>query len=421
MENQQTIKCPECGTSINVNNILKHQLEDAIRIEFQDKQDLANKSIKEQKAKLDTALEEFETKKKRENELFNERLEKEKKEAEKHIEQRIKSKLLEEQKDSLTAMQDELNDKSEKLREAYKKDAEIARLKREKEEIKDAIEAESEQKIANLINAEKAKIRKNEDEKNELKFKELVKQLEDQKKLTEDMRRKQEQGSMQLQGEIQELAIEDWLSINFPLDTIEEIKKGANGADCLQVINTYENRDCGTIYYESKRAKNFSNSWITKFKEDMNIKGAPLGVIVSEVLPNGMERMGMIEKNIWVCTFQEFKGLSAVLRQSIISVNNALVIQENKGEKMSMLYDYLTSPEFRMQIEAIKDAFIEMEEDLNKERRAAHSRWKRRQKQIDKVMINTTGMYGNLRGIAGNSVPLIKELEDSLETELLED
>lgn len=419
MENQQTIKCPKCATQINVNNILKHQLEEAIRTEYQEKEDLANKSIIEQKAKLDKALEEFEINKKRENELFKERLEKGKKEAEKLIEQRIKAKLEEEQRESVKSMQDELNEKSEKLRESHKKDAEIARLKREKEEIRDAIEAESEKKIAELINAEKEKIRKNEDEKHELKFKELLKQLEDQKKLTEDMRRKQEQGSMQLQGEVQELAIEEWLSANFPLDSIEEIKKGANGADCMQVINTYETRNCGAIYYESKRAKNFSNTWVTKFKEDMSVKGAPLGVIVTEVLPSGMERMGMIEKNIWVCTFQEFKGLSAVLRQSIISVNNALVIQENKGDKMSMLYDYLTSPEFRMHMEAIKDAFIEMEDDLNKERRAAHSRWKRRQKQIDKVMINTTGMYGSLRGIAGNSVPMIVELEDIDSIELI--
>ena len=151
-----------------------------------------------------------------------------------------------------------------------------------------------------------------------MKFKELEKQLEQQKKLTEEMRRKQEQGSMQLQGEVQELAIEEWLASNFPLDTIEEIKKGANGADCLQIVNTYEAQNCGCIYYESKSAKNFSNTWISKFKEDMAKKGAPLGVLVTEVLPNGMDRMGMFEKNIWVCTFQEFKSLSAVLRQTVI-------------------------------------------------------------------------------------------------------
>ncbi len=421
MKNQTTIKCPDCGSNIDVNDILKHQLEDTIKKEYQEEQNLANKKIKEREADLKKALEEFETKKERENELFKDRLEKEKKEAEKRIEIRLKAKMEEEQKDRLFEMEKELNEKSEKLKDLYKKEAEISKLKRENLEIKEAVEAESEIKLAQMIFSEKEKIRKQEDDKNELKFKDLLKQLADQKKLTEEMKRKQEQGSMQLQGEVQELAIEDWLASNFPLDTIEEIKKGANGADCLQVVNTYETQNCGCIYYESKRAKNFSNNWVSKFKEDMAKKGAPLGVIVSEVLPIGMERMGMIEKNLWVCTFQEFKGLSAVLRQSIISVNSMVITQANKGDKMSLLYDYLTGPEFRMQIEAIKDAFIEMQDDLNKEQRATHSRWNRRQKQIDKVMINTTGMYGSLRGIAGNSVPLIEELEESDANVLIED
>ena len=314
----------------------------------------------------------------------------------------------------------ELDEKSEKLREFHKKEVEISKLKREKAEMKEALEAENEKRIVELISKEKEKIKKQEDEKNELKFKELERQLEQQKKLTEEMRRKQEQGSMQLQGEVQELAIEEWLANSFPLDTIEEIKKGANGADCLQIVNTYEAQNCGSIYYESKRAKNFSTAWISKFKEDMAAKGAPIGVLVTEVLPNGMDRMGMIEKNLWVCTYQEFKSLCAVIRQTVISVNNAVVTQSNKGDKMSLLYDYLTGPEFRMQIEAIKDAFTEMELDLLKEQKATHSRWKRRQKQIEKVMVNTTGMYGSLRGIGGGSVPLIEDLEDE-ENDLLED
>jgi len=226
------------------------------------------------------------------------------------------------------------------------------------------------------------------------------------------MKRKQEQGSQQLQGEVQELAIEEWLETNFPLDSIDEIKKGANGADCLQVINTREQTNCGTIYYESKNAKSFKPAWVSKFKDDMRKKNVNIGVIVTKVLPNGMERMGMIEKNLWVCTFQEFKGLSTALRQSIVLVGSATITQVNKGDKMSLLYDYLTSPEFRMQLEAIKDAFMEMQVDLNKEQRATQTRWSRRQKQIDKVMINTTGMYGSLRGIAGSSVPLIEALEE---------
>src|SRR5690606_27252105 len=146
----------------------------------------------------------------------------------------------------------------------------------------------------------------------------------------------------QLQGEVMELAIEEYLSKTFPLDTIDEIKKGATGADCVQIVNTREEQNCGTIYYESKRTKAFQPTWIEKFKNDIRTKKADIGVLVTEVMPSDMDRMGMKE-GVWICTFEEFKGLSAVLRQSIIQLNQAVQSQENKGDKMSMLYDFLTS------------------------------------------------------------------------------
>lgn len=322
-----------------------------------------------------------------------------------------------ENEDRLKSMEKELAQKSEQVKELHRKEAEISKLKREKDEAVEAAKAEQQKELDNLLREERQKISKKVEDENELKLKELHKQLEDQKKLTEEMKRKQEQGSMQLQGEVQELAIEDWLESNFPLDTIDEIKKGANGADCLQIVNTREQTGCGTIYYESKRAKNFSPIWVEKFKDDLRQKNANIGVIVTQVLPNGMDRMGMIDKNIWVCTYHEFKGLSAALRQTIINVSSAVITQANKGDKMSMLYDYLTSPEFRMQIEAIKDAFVDMQTDLNKEKVSTQTRWKRRQKQIDKVILNTTGMYGSIRGIAGNAVPLITDLEEDIDDE----
>lgn len=419
MKDQTTIKCPECGSQIDVNDILKHQIEDAIRAEFQEKQRQANEKLKEEKDLLVKAIEDFEAKKDRENERFKERLEEEKKEAEKKIEQKLKAKLEEEQLDSLNELQKELNEKSEKLRELHKKEAEISKLQREKAEMKEALEADAERRIAEMISKEREKIRKQEDDKNELKFKELKKQLDDQIKLTEEMKRKQEQGSMQLQGEVQELAMEEWLAMNFPLDTIDEVKKGANGADCIQIVNTREQQNCGKIYYESKRAKNFSNTWIEKFKNDIRDKNANLGVLVTEVLPSDMERMGMKE-GIWICTYQEFKGLSAVLRQSIVQIGAVLSSQENKGDKMEMLYDFLTSNEFKLQIEGIVEGFTQMQTDLLSEKRSMKRIWKQREKQIDKVINNTVNMYGSIKGIAGNAIQNVKALELSPEHELEE-
>ncbi|MBF7092432.1 DUF2130 domain-containing protein [Flavobacterium sp. LS1R47] len=410
MAEQSSIQCPNCGTIIDVNDILKHQLEDSIRKEFQQKATAQTKELELKNEQFEKAKSEFEAKKKQENELFTERLDREKKIAEKEITEKLKTKLDEENKDRLLSMEKELSEKSEKLRELNKMEGEIAKLQREKLEMKEAIEAESQKQLNAALVLERDKIRKQEEEKNELKIKEYQKQSDDQKKLIEEMKRKQEQGSMQLQGEVMELAIEEWLASNFPLDSIDEVKKGANGADCLQIVNTRELQNCGSIYYESKRTKAFQPAWIEKFKNDIRDKKANIGVLVTEVMPAGMDRMGMRD-GIWICTYEEFKGLSAVLRQSLIQVSQAVQAQENKGDKMAMLYDFLTSNEFRLQIEGIVEGFTQMQSDLDSEKRAMQRIWKQREKQIEKVVNNTLGMYGSIRGIAGNAVQTVRALE----------
>lgn len=410
MAEQSSIQCPNCGTIIDVNDILKHQLEDSIRKEFQQKATAQAKELELKNEQFEKAKAEFEAKKKQENELFTERLDREKKVAEKEITEKLKTKLAEENKDRLLSMEKELSEKSEKLRELNKMEGEIAKLQREKLEMKEAIEAESQKQLNAALVLERDKIRKQEEEKNELKIKEYQKQSDDQKKLIEEMKRKQEQGSMQLQGEVMELAIEEWLASNFPLDSIDEVKKGANGADCLQIVNTRELQNCGSIYYESKRTKAFQPAWIEKFKNDIRDKKANIGVLVTEVMPAGMDRMGMRD-GIWICTYEEFKGLSAVLRQSLIQVSQAVQAQENKGDKMAMLYDFLTSNEFRLQIEGIVEGFTQMQSDLDSEKRAMQRIWKQREKQIEKVVNNTLGMYGSIRGIAGNAVQTVRALE----------
>lgn len=421
MSDQTSIKCPSCGTEIDVNDILKHQIEDSIRKEFQQKATKQNEELVAKNEALEKAKADFEAKKKQENELFAERLEKQTKAAEKEITEKLKAKLEEENKDRLELMNKELSEKSEKLRDLSKMEGEIAKLQREKLEMKDAIEASAQKQLNETLTLEREKIRKQEDDKNELKFKELQKQLEEQKKLTEEMKRKQEQGSMQLQGEVMELAIEEWLANNFPLDSIDEVKKGANGADCLQIVNTRELQNCGSIYYESKRTKAFQPAWIEKFKNDIREKKANLGVLVTEVMPTGMERMGM-KDGIWICTFEEFKGLSAVLRQSLIQISSAVQAQENKGDKMSMLYDFLTSNEFRLQIEGIVEGFSQMQLDLVREKNAAKKNWAQREKQLDKVINNTVHMYGSIKGIAGNAVQSVKALElDYESTDLIDE
>jgi hypothetical protein len=332
----------------------------------------------------------------------------------KALEASLRKRLEDEQGGRIKDLESELASKSEQVKELNKSKAEIERLKREKDELRDAIELESQKKLNAQLIEEREKIRKAEVEKATMKLSEqelVIRQLKDQ---LQEAHRKAEQGSTQRQGEAQELVIEEWLAGQFPLDTIEEIKKGALGADCLQIVNTRTRQNCGSIYYESKRTKAFQPAWIEKFKADIRDKNANIGVLVTEVMPADMDRMGLRD-GVWICTFDEFKGLCTVLRESIIEISRAIATQENKGEKMGMLYDFLTSNEFRMQVEAIVEGFTQMQTDLESEKRSMQGIWKKREKQIQKVLLNTNHMYHSIRGIAGSAVQTVQLLELSQE------
>jgi len=421
-QDQTTISCPNCGTEIDVNDILYHQVDEQLKKKYQDEIRRERAKFESQASALEEQRKALAAEKQKQTERLAEQVREQLKAKESKLKKKLKKEAAEEQQDALATMRDELEEKSNKLKELNKATAELERLKREKGELEDTLKAEAEKQLNERLATERERIAKDESSKNELKFKELEKQLSDQKKLTEEMKRKQEQGSMQTQGEVQEIGIEEWLAARFPLDNIQEIKKGERGADCLQTVNTRSRSNCGTIYYESKRTKNFQPAWIQKFKADIQERNANIGVLVTEVMPADMDRLGLVE-GIWVCSYEEFKGLCTVLRESIIRISSAIVTQENKGDKMGLLYDFLTSNEFKMQIEAIVEGFTQMKSDLESEQRSMRSIWKKREKQIEKVLMNTTGMYGSIKGIAGSaiqSVPLL-ELDDEDDDLLLED
>lgn len=406
----QTIACPHCGEEIDVNSVLTHQIEETIRQDFIQKENQVKKDFALKNDALQKQIEAFENEKQKNDELIAEKIAEEKRKLEIGIEQKLRQKIEDENKLLLEGKDAELEENRKKLQEFNKMKGDLARVEREKAQMKEELDAENEIKINEILEEERKKIKKNVESSSEFKIKELEEKLKTQIALTAEMQRKQEQGSMQLQGEVMELAIEEFLISSFPTDSISEIKKGASGADCLQTINTYEHQNCGTIYYESKRTKNFSAGWIEKFKNDIKIKGADLGVLVTDALPNGMDRMGLYQ-GVYVCTYDEFKGLAAILRQQLIHLNFATASQESKGEKMELLYQYLSSNEFRLQIEAIIDGFNKMKNGITSEKNAMHRIWKEREKQIDKVLINTSEMFGSIKGIAGKSIQNIEALE----------
>jgi len=399
MKNSTTILCPHCEEVINVNDVLVHQIEAQSQEKFQQKfQELA-------KQKAD-----FESQKLQEKERFEEQLALAKKEAEKTLLEKLKKQLKDEQKESIDALQKELNDKSEKLKEFNKLQSQISKLEREKSELKSEIEADAEKKLNEQIALEKERIRKQIEESQELKFATLNKQLDDQKKLTEEMKRKQEQGSMQMQGEVMEIALEEFLQTQFRFDEVEEVLKGTNGADVLQTVKNERLQNCGKIIYETKRTKNFDQKWLDKLKQDQLNAKAEIAVLVTETLPKNVEKFEFIN-GVWVCSFQEVKSLVVVLREILLETHKVKIANENRGEKMEILYQYFTSGEFSQKTKRILEIYDGMLQQLEQEKKVTQKLWAKREKDIQTMKENLSIVSGDIAGITGKEVHLLEEFE----------
>ena len=420
MSTQNTIKCPNCATQIDIDEIFYHQIEEKFKTQHLQEQkklqDEVEQKRKEYKAHLD-ALKVKEEAFKAKQETFDEEISKATKSQLKVERQKLhdelKRELVQEQSESVALLQKELEEKSKQVQELNKSKAEIEKLKRDMGEVESKAKAEAEIALNKQLSIEKEKLAiqaselkaqalKEVREASELELKAKDEQIAQMAKSIEDAKRKAEQGSMQIQGEALELAIESWLSSQFPFDTIDEVKKGAFGADCVQTIHTRELQNCGIICYESKNTKAWSDGWVSKLKQDMLKVNADIGVLVSSVYPKDMDRMGFVD-GIWVCNLDEFKGSVSLLRESLIRVHKTVQREDNKSDKMTLLYNYMTGNEFSMQMKAIVDGFMKMQEELEKEKRSLMASWKRREKTIDGVLVNTTEMYGALQGIAGSS------------------
>jgi hypothetical protein len=334
-------------------------------------------------------------------------IEAEKKKMHADLENNLKKNIAADYEAQLQQFQKNATEAETKLQAARAK--EVAFLQKE-QDLKTK-EAELEVTLQRQLIEERGKLQeqlaKEEAEKNNLKeqqfamrTKELEKQIEDQKKLVEEMRRKQEQGSMQLQGEVQELMLEELLQTTFPFDKIEEVGKGVRGADCIQVVRNQFGNESGKIIYESKRTKDFANEWIEKLKSDMRTLGADVAIIVTQTLPKDMDRFG--EKDgVYICTFTEVRSVALLLRNALLKIAEAKKSQENKGDKMVMLYDYLISSEFSEQWKAIREGFMSMKLSIQKERDTMEKLWKAREKQLEKVLLNAAHIKGSVEGIAG--------------------
>jgi len=409
------VKCPSCGHSF--------PLEEAIGKEYE--QELRDKMIAWQKKKDEEFQRKEEDFKVQQKDLalkYEQQFAQDKLKLEEGVRKSIASDF----ENKLNFLENTNKENQEKLKLAGQKELDFIRKEQELKTRAEEMELEIQRKMQAERNQIVEQIKKQEIEKNllketehQLRVKELEKQLEDQKKLADEMRRKAEQGSMQLQGEVQELILEELLKSTFPFDTIGEVGKGVRGADCIQTVRNQFGQDCGKIIYESKRTKDFSNDWIDKLKKDMRGAGVDVAVIVTQSYPKGMNCFG--EKDgVWICSFEEVKAVAFVLRDGIIRLSNATKSQENRGDKMHMLYDYLTGSEFSEQWKAIREGYMSMRLSIHRERDAMEKMWKMREKQLDKVLLNASSIKGSIEGIAGADTISLSLSDEDDEALLLE-
>jgi hypothetical protein len=390
------VKCPSCGHSF--------PLEEAIGKEYE--QELRDKMIAWQKKKDEEFLkkeEDFKVQQKALSLKYEQRLAQEKI----NLEEAVRKSIAIDFENKLNFLENANKENQEKLKLAGQKELEFLKKEQELKTRAEEMEIEIQRKMQTERNQIVEQIKKQELEKNQLKetehqlrIKEFEKQLEDQKKLVDEMRRKAEQGSMQLQGEVQELILEEVLRVTFPFDQIGEVGKGVRGADCIQVVRNKFGQDCGKIIYESKRTKDFAADWIDKLKKDMRKEGVDIAVIVTQTYPKGMNCFGERD-GVWICSFEEVKAVAYVLRDGILRLYNSSKSQENRGDKMHMLYDYLTGTEFSEQWKAIREGYMSMRLSIHRERDAMEKMWKMREKQLDKVLLNASSIKGSIEGIAG--------------------
>ena len=417
------IKCPSCGFGFPMEEAVSEEYKRNLRdqmVAYKKQKDDELEKQKEELVKKERSIRD--TLERREQE-FEKRLTDQKKTLQTSIEAELRKTIAEDFENRLQVLQKNNEETDSKLKEARRRELEF--LKKEQELQNKELEMEiniqktllaARQQLTEQIRQEETERSSVRETEFQLRLREMEKQLEDQKKLAEEMRRKAEQGSMQLQGEAQELLLEEILRQHFPTDSIVEVGKGVEGADCIQIVRSAAGYEYGSIIFESKRAKSWNGSWIDKLKNDMRNKQADLAILVTQVYPKNMDCFGERD-GIWICSFKEVPGLTAALRNAIIRISETKKSEENKGEKMQMLYNFLTGTEFRQYMEAIVEGFVSLKQSIIRERIQMEKIWKEREKQLDKVLLSASGMYGSVRGIAGSSVSSIPLLEMNDETD----
>ncbi len=384
---EPVITCPKCKTEIKLTESLAAPLIESTRREYERRLALKDEQValklRDERAKI-------------------------------AAEEAKKAKLavavdLDQKTKEVADLREVLKQREVKLAEAQKVEAEFLRKERDLDDARRELELTVEKRVQEGLAATRERAKKEAEDELKLKVLEKEQTIASMQRQIEDLKRKAEQGSQQLQGEVLELELEAMLRGKFPRDTIEPVPKGEHGGDILQRVLGPLGQLCGTILWEFKRTKNWSDGWLVKLREDQRAAKAEVAVIVSQALPKDVETFELIE-GVWVTHPKAALPVAVTLRQTLIEVAAARQAGEGQQTKMEMVYQYLTGPRFRQRVQAIVEAFSCMQEDLDKEKKAITKQWAKREEQIERVMQATVGMYGDLQGIAGKTLQEIEGL-----------
>jgi hypothetical protein len=408
-----TIICPKCKTSIKLTESLAAPIIEATRKEFEKQIAEKDESITKKEKALRRREEALSKEQESLDAIVEEKLKSEQARIAKEEARKAKLALaadIEEKDKKVTELEQTLKKRDEKLAEAQQAQAGLLKKQRELEDAKREIDLTIEKRVQESIGAARDQGRKQAEE--QLKFKVMEKEqtIAAMQKQIEDLNRRAEQGSQQLQGEVQELELESILRSKFPHDIIEPVPKGEYGGDVLQKVMNAMGQQCGTIIWESKRTKSWSDTWLPKLREDQRAAKAEVAVIITQVLPKDVDTFDLID-GVWVTHPKSTLPVALVLRHALLDVATARNVSEGQQTKKDIMYQYLTGPRFRQRVQAIVEAFSSMNEDLDREKKVITKQWAKREEQIDRVMQSTVGMYGDLQGIAGKSLQEIEGLE----------
>lgn len=406
MSDSNNIICPNCQFEIEVTEVLSAQLRGELRKEFETEQRKKESQLAERESALQRQLTELQQAKATLDEQVAEKLDKERQALSAAALKKAKEQVAVELQDS----QQQLEEIRTKLKTAEQAELELRKERRQLEEQKEALELT----VTRKLDEERVKIReaakKEAADERQLKDAEKDKLINDLRTQIEELRRKSEQGSQQTQGEVLELFMEDLLCRTFPLDTILPVAKGVHGGDAVQIVHDATGAECGIILWESKRTKAWSDGWLPKLRDDQRAAKAHIAILISIEMPKGVTTFECID-GVWVTCQTCALALAAALRAGMIDAATARRAGDGKQTKMELLYAYLSGQEFRHRVEGIVESFVTLKEDLEAEKRTMQRIWAKREKQLERAITNTSGMYGDLQGVVGASLASIEALD----------